>query len=253
MNVERWLKSAANRLQKAGIGTEQLDSLILLEDELGKDRAWLLAHTDYALQGSALQSLNKKVVRRAKHEPLAYIRGFTEFYGRKFIVDKAVLEPRPESETMIDILKDLIKHQAPVAEHRILDVGTGSEALAITAKLEMPEVEVVATDIDPRCLRIAESNARYHQAEIEFIQADLLLFSHRSVRKKQLLMGNLPYVPDGWTINKAAMKEPKQAIFGGPDGLDVYRWLFEQLIDSEMAIDVVLTESMPPQHKKLAQ
>src|SRR3990167_5993439 len=123
MKIEGWLKDATEKLRTIGIGSARLDSLILLEDELGRDRAWILAHPETILQGSTLKKLNKKLARRAKHEPLAYIRGFSEFYGRKFKVNKRVLEPRPESETIIDLLKNLLHHDSSISEDSPLKIA----------------------------------------------------------------------------------------------------------------------------------
>ncbi|MEX1995662.1 MAG: hypothetical protein WD887_02710, partial [Candidatus Saccharimonadales bacterium] len=97
-NVKFWLSYGARRLEKAGIGSARLDCLILLEDITSIDRAWLLARPEYPLPPGSVKKLEKQITRRANHEPLAYIRGFSEFYGRRFIVNKTVLEPRPESE-----------------------------------------------------------------------------------------------------------------------------------------------------------
>src|SRR5688572_26953494 len=110
MLIADFLQKAETKLKTAGIGSAQLDCVILLEDELHKDRAWLLAHPEHEVAHTHLKKLEKQVIRRAAHEPLAYIRGFTEFYGRKFKVNKRVLEPRPESEAMIELLKQLTKH-----------------------------------------------------------------------------------------------------------------------------------------------
>src|SRR3989344_7663067 len=99
---EEGLKKATNTLKAANIGSAQLDALVLLEDEVGHDRTWILANPEQSILAHSLKKLNKKLVRRANHEPLAYIRGFSEFYGRRFKVNKRVLEPRPESETMIE-------------------------------------------------------------------------------------------------------------------------------------------------------
>lgn len=186
MKLEEWLDWSVKKLEKAGVGTARLDCLVLLEDELGKDRSWILAHPEVALQGGALKALNKKVARRIKHEPLAYIRGYTEFYGRKFGVNKNVLEPRPESETMIELLKQQVNRLPfnyargkQVMGYRkkelvIADIGTGSGCLGITAKLEVPEAEVIAIDIDPNCLKVARQNAQALGAKIKFRQGDLL-------------------------------------------------------------------------------
>src|SRR3990167_8829866 len=98
MKNKMWLKQAANSLRAENISSDRFDALILLEDELGRDRAWVLAHPEGEVEPEQVKKLNKKIVRRANHEPLAYIRGFSEFYGRKFKATKRGLEPRPESE-----------------------------------------------------------------------------------------------------------------------------------------------------------
>src|SRR3990167_10679702 len=155
MKLKDFLDQATRKLESAGIGTARLDSLVLLEDVLNRERAWLLSHPEIALQGRTLQSINAKLKRRLDHEPLAYIRGKTEFYGREFYVDSRVLEPRPESETMIELLKAL---RLPVTT-KIADVGSGSGALGITAYLETPRTRIDFYDIDPGTLEVAEYNA----------------------------------------------------------------------------------------------
>ncbi|HSX44539.1 MAG TPA: HemK/PrmC family methyltransferase [Candidatus Saccharimonadales bacterium] len=241
MQAETWLAEATKKLEKAGIGTARLDCLVLLEDVLDKDRAYLLAHSDIELSEPTLKKLNRQIIRRVKHEPLAYIRGKTEFYGREFCIDHRVLEPRPESETMIELLKKL-----KLGNQTIADIGTGSGALAITVKLEFPKVKVVAGDIDKDCLVVAKRNARLLQAKVEFYQGDLL----KPLPMVNIILANLPYVPNNHTINQAARHEPNIAIFGGPDGLDIYRQMFAQIHQKP---SYILTESLPPQHQKLAQ
>lgn len=252
MKVDHWLDSASRTLETAGIGSARLDCLILLEDELKKDRSWILAHPETILQNSAVRNLNKKLALRKKHEPLAYIRGFTEFHSRKFQVDKSVLEPRPESETMIELLKQLVDSGKLLVNSgtTIADIGTGSGALAITAKLEFPVAKVIATDIDKACLIVARKNAKSLKAAIEFVHGDLLQPLSTSI---STVLANLPYVPDHYHINEAAAMEPAIAIFGGPDGLDLYRKMFAQIGSMENKPRHILTESLPPQHKKLKE
>ena len=162
--VTIWLKEASSRLKQSGINTSRLDALVLLEDVFGKERSWLLANPETELTDSQLSRLDGFIERRLCHEPLAYIRHKSEFYGRDFFVDSRVLEPRPESETIIDVLKEL----PGLSQLVIIDVGTGSGALAITAKLELPNTEVIATDIDKNCLAVARQNAQNHNAKILF-------------------------------------------------------------------------------------
>lgn len=247
MKVKDWLTSATKRLEKSGTGSARLDCLILLEDELKKDRSYVLAHLDDEITDAT--NLDNQLVRRAKHEPMAYIRGFTEFYGRKFLVNKNVLEPRPESETMIGLLVGLSLPSGAV----IVDIGTGSGALAITAKLEFPKAKVVATDIDPKCLVVAKQNAKQLKAEIVFLTGDLFKPLSGKGYEPTALLANLPYVPDNYKINEAAAMEPRLAIFGGSDGLDLYRKLFSQIEAAKIKPKYVLTESIPPQHASLAK
>lgn len=250
MTVSTWLSYAIDRLKSAGIGTARLDSQLLLADALAKDRSWLAAHEDTPITDDTFASLDQQLANRSKHVPLAYIRGKTEFYGREFAIDRRVLEPRPESETMIDILKSL----PPVKKKQamqIIDVGTGSGALAITAKLELPEADVIATDINPGCLDVAEANATKLQASIRLAIGDMLEPVRELVQPLIVTLANLPYVPDDYHINQAAMQEPKSAIYGGADGLDPYRKLFKQAAELIERPAYILTESLPPQHRQL--
>lgn len=250
MTITIWLHKAIEKLEQAGIGTARLDSQLLLADELHQDRSWILAHMDLPLTEQTQVKLNKLIDERAKHIPLAYIRGKTEFYGREFLVDRRVLEPRPESETMIDLLKNLpvVSEKKPL---QIIDVGTGSGALAVTAKLELPQAEVLGTDNDPGCLEVARANAHKHHVNIDFAEGDLLLPARQLTRELVITLANLPYVPETFHVNEAALQEPRNAIFGGEDGLDPYRKLFEQANNLSRRPAFILTESLPFQHKIL--
>lgn len=285
-------------LESAEVSTARLDCLVLLEDATGKDRAWLLSHPEHELQGSEIKKLNNKVAQRAKHVPLAYIRGKAEFYGREFAVNAHTLVPRPETETIIDLLKTLpLRHpdlsvlsarQAGLVSEPVLsltgesmrgdtqssdepygsrlggrddsevviaDIGTGSGAIAITAKLELPNAQVIATDIDQNCLETAQTNTQTLGADITFLQGSLLqpVFNLKLDTCNLILLCNLPYVPDNFQINTAATHEPRHALFGGPDGLDLYRKLFTQTANLSRPPQYILTEALPIQHKALAE
>lgn len=253
--IHSWLQEASQRLASSGIMTNRLDSLILLEDTIGKDRAWILANEDEELSIFMLKELNKKIARRMTHEPLAYIRGHTEFYGNEFLVNKHVLEPRPESETIIDLLVELMN--TSIKNPAVIDVGTGSGALAITAKLKWPNIPVVAIDVDRRCLKVAEQNAKKLNVKINLLEGYLLeplesLFKDQA--RTFIFLCNLPYVPNNFQINPAAMREPRIAIFGGPDGLSLYNELFGtlSLVKSNYPLTII-TESLPTQHVRLEE
>lgn len=255
MRADTWLRQYHKQLEDAGINTARLDCLVLLEDALGKDRTQLLAHPEIELTPEQEKKLNRQIKQRSQHIPLAYIRGKTEFYGREFIVNHHVLEPRPESETMIDLLKEVVENQKLKVEDRlhIIDVGTGSGALAVTAKLEVPQAKVWAVDVDQNCLSIAEQNAQKHRAAISPSKSDLLeSLPPSTFDTPTILLANLPYVPDAFQINPAAMNEPRLAIFGGQDGLDLYRALFAQAAHLQYPPRFILTEALPPQHEQLS-
>jgi release factor glutamine methyltransferase len=246
MKVEQWLRSATKKLEAAGIGSARLDALILLEDELGLERSRILAESAMPLSKSKQKRLDTKLRRRQKHLPLAYIRGHTEFYGRKFLVNRHTLEPRPESETMIDVLMML----PLLKNYTFADVGTGSGALGVTAALELSNKNVDLYDIDANALAVAKHNLELHELSLKTYKRDLL---RAYSRPYDVILANLPYVPDHYKVNQAAAMEPRIAIFGGKDGLDVYRRFFGQLERFSWSPKFVLTEALPPQHTELAE
>lgn len=244
MSIDQWLKLATAKLDKAGIGSARLDALILLEDSFAKERSFILTHPETSVSKTRLKRLNSRLKRRLAHEPMAYIRGYSEFYGRKFKVNKHVLEPRPESEPIISLLKTL--ELAPMVS--IADVGTGSGCLGISAALELHSANIDLYDIDASALAVAKHNMVLHELRLKAYKRDLL---RHSVRAYDIVLANLPYVPDRYKINRSASMEPSIAIFGGKDGLDIYRRLFEQLTKFNWKPKYILTEALPPQHDHL--
>jgi release factor glutamine methyltransferase len=251
MIVKDWLSSATKKLKEHQISTARLDALVLLEDTTKKDRAWLLAHEETIILPSDILILDYLLKQRVSHTPLAYIRGTTEFYNRKFVITPAVLVPRPESETIIEELKLLSNDPSTrLVKPSILDVGTGSGVLAITAKLELKDALVDAIDIDCKTLKVAQTNVDLFTLKIKLMQSDLL---SKVTDNYQVLLCNLPYVPDDLALNRAAMHEPRSALFGGNDGLDLYRKLFHQIKDIEFKPLYILTEAIPIQHSSLLE
>jgi len=252
VKIGTWLKTAAATLSSAGIPSSRLDSLILTEFSLGIDRAKLLSEPAQEISSEDEAKLNNLLNRRAAHEPIAYIRGYTEFYGRNFVITPAVLEPRPETETMIELLLKLVGSDDSGLQRDkdllILDVGTGSGALGITAQLELPEAQVDLIEIDEQAIQVAKTNVDKFTSGINIVKSDLL---EGCPSDYVILLCNLPYVPDDYQINHAAGHEPRLAIFGGPDGLDLYRKLFRQIASRTNQPLYILTESLPPQHDAL--
>jgi release factor glutamine methyltransferase len=247
MQVSDWLKAAEAELTASGVPTARLDSLVLLEDTLKKDRAWILANPEHALSADQVKILKKLLTRRSRHEPLAHLRGKTEFYGREFVINANVLEPRPESEAMIDCLLSL---PGEATNWRIADVGSGSGAIGITAALELKSSLVDLLDIDAEAIKVSKINVDKFTLSLSVIKSDLLSSTGMDY---DVLLCNLPYVPDDFHINLAASHEPRLAIFGGPDGLDIYRDLFKQLKYAPKKPLYILCESLPAQHEELSK
>lgn len=252
MSIEAWLKENISLLEAAGIATARLDCLVLLEDETEKDRSWLLSHPEYALNQSHADRLSHKISERVVHTPLAYIRGKAEFYGHEFTVNKYTLVPRPETETMVELLQKLLATIPADIHLTLIDIGTGSGAIAITTKLENPSLYMIATDISKDCLEIARKNSIDLNADITLLLGDLLepVLTQATINTPTVLLCNLPYVPSNYAINTAATHEPQLALYGGDDGLDLYRRLFKQTKGLKKS-SYVLTESLPSQHKEV--
>jgi release factor glutamine methyltransferase len=244
MTVSEWLDRSQHILSASDIATAHLDCLVLIEDTTGKERAWLLAHPEYVLHKTEVESLNAKIKQRIGHVPLAYIRGKSEFYGREYLITPHTLVPRPETETMIDLLKSMRLARGS----RALDVGTGSGCIAISAALESQNITVSGCDIDMACIKVAAKNAKELGARVTFFVSDLL----GQAGDYEVLLANLPYVPDSFQINTAATHEPQHALFGGSDGLDIYQRLFAQIKSKRIKPHCIFTESLPLQHGAMA-
>lgn len=250
ITISNWLQRAQQILEDAHVDSARLDALVLLADKTGRDKSWLLAHPDESMSAAAVSRLGEAVSRRTRHEPLAYIRGKIEFYGHEFMVNEHVLVPRPESEAMLELLDTYLANHT--IQH-IADIGTGSGALAISSKLAHPEITVYASDVDEACIDIAQTNAANLGADVTFLVGDLLhaLTPFVSSAKTYGILCNLPYVPDAYPVNRAATYEPRLALFGGEDGLDLYRRLFSGIDALPHKPDFIVTEALESQHPSL--
>lgn len=214
MNVDSWLKKARTEI-------DSLDAELILLFVLGeRDRTFLLTHGEMAIGSRDVVLLDRFVELRKRGLPLAYISGEKEFYGRKFFVNQHVLIPRPESETIIDITKTL---RFPKRGGKVLDVGTGSGILAITLKLEIPNLIVTASDISRAALFVASRNAISLNARVDFVKSDLLSEFSKD-EKFDLIVANLPYVDVTWPWqSKELAWEPSQALYSSDDGMELMK------------------------------
>jgi release factor glutamine methyltransferase len=222
--IERILKATQDYFAGRGIVSARLDSELLLVEVLKIKRIQLYTSYDRPLTDPERDAYRALVKRRAAHEPVAYILGSREFYGRPFAVNRDVLIPRPETEHLVDaVLKWLRENE--IAGARVLDVGTGSGAIAVTLALEMPGCNVVATDISAPALAVARGNAATLGATVDFREADLV---QGIAGPFDVVVANLPYIGEAERAGLAPDvrdHEPAQALFSGADGLNAIRRL----------------------------
>jgi release factor glutamine methyltransferase len=199
---------------------------LLLRHFTGMSRAQLFANVRDDLPHNQYEVFEKAVHEHAKGTPVQYIIGAEEFYGRKFIVNEEVLIPRPETEELVyETLKRINKREV-----KVVDIGTGSGAIAISLKLEQPSLTVYASDIADESLKVARENASLLGAEVKFVQGDLL--QPFRGQKFDVVISNPPYIPvsDIETMSVVVTEhEPHRALFAGEDGLDFYRRFMVEL------------------------
>ena len=250
MTIQQALDFAEPKLKHAGIQSFKLDAGLLLCNVLNKSREYLIANQEIKLTTGETQLYKEHISRRTDREPLCYITNDIEFYGRNFFVDKRVLAPRVETETIVE---NVIKY-AP-SNSRLIDIGTGSGAIAISIAISRPDLEITATEISAGALEVAKINAKRLRVDnkIKFIHSDL--FSDVS-GKYETVVTNLPYVSyDNVDKMKPEVKnEPSIALYGGSgDGLDLYRKFYEQLPNYLSSKARVYHESDPWQHNALIE
>ncbi len=203
-----------------------LDAQLLMAAVLNENRAHVIAHPEKPLTPEQVGRFNALVERRADGEPIAYLLGRRAFYDREMIVSPAVLVPRPETEHLIEAALKIITGRALT----VVDVGTGSGAIAVTVKGNAPHIAMHAVDISAEALAIARKNADAAAADIRFYEGDLLAPLIAAGVRAGLVLANLPYIARDELNTLAVIKhEPRLALDGGPDGLDLFRRLFAQM------------------------
>ena len=214
MRLDEWLRHATTRLDLAGVDSPRLEAQVLAAHVLRVDRSWLLAHPEHDFNDLAGEGL---LQRREGGEPLAYLVGHREFYGREFGVDSSVLVPRQETEELAEAALELSSRET----RSLLDMGTGSGVLAVTLKLERPEWDVTAVDVSPESLATASANARFHRAAVRFVLSDG--FEALLGESFDLIVSNPPYIGDDEILASEVRDwEPSGALFAGPTGLEFY-------------------------------
>lgn len=205
--------------QAAALGLARIDAQLLLLHVLGRaggERGWLIAHDDDALAPSAAEAFRALCRRRADGEPVAYLVGEKEFFGLRLQVDARVLVPRPDTETIVEWALELLKDRSAP---RVLDLGTGSGAIALALQSARPDARVEAVDRSAEALAVAQANARRLGLPVAFRRADWL----QGAASYELIVSNPPYVAEGDPHLPDLAHEPRQALVAGADGLDDVR------------------------------
>lgn len=214
---------------KMALQNPKLDAQIMLAECLEKPTSFLFAHGEETLDPDIYERFQRLIERRARHEPVAYLLGYKEFYGRPFYVNPSVLIPRPETEILVDLAKKRVEPNSA-----IVDIGTGSGAIAITLAAETG-APTYAVDTDIKALNVAKTNAKYHSVDnrIAFHLGHLFQpLEMLTIAPHIVVTANLPYLSP-WQVQSLDPDvrdyEPRLALVGGADGLALYDELFGQL------------------------
>lgn len=229
MTIKEAITAAAERLAHEPIGPPRMAAEALMMFVLGCDRARLFAHPEQELTEQQQSRFEDAVAQRAAGKPLQYITGRQEFWGLQFAVSPAVLIPRPETEHLVSAALEKAG-ELNLDQVRIIDVGTGSGCVALALASELPEAEIDAVDISATALEIAKTNAQRldFAARVNFFESDLLASARGEY---DLIVSNPPYVGrcEADKVQREVREhEPEVAVFGGEQGLDIYRRLIPQ-------------------------
>lgn len=218
--------------QAQAMGLDRLDAQLLLLHSLQRplhDRAWLLAHDRDELNAMQHAAWQKALQRRQSGEPVAYITGRKDFFGLTLTVDARVLDPRPDTETLVDWALALLPQTPTCQDLRLLDLGTGSGAVALALQHARPDAQVWASDVSEDALDVARANARHHSLPVQCITSHWLSqFSKQSTGRFDMIVSNPPYVAEGDPHLVALRHEPQQALTSGADGLHDIRQIIAQ-------------------------
>lgn len=238
------LSAAIPALAASGVENPRLDAEVMLSEITGIDRARFISDPGTEIESSDSRAFATAVRRRCAREPVAYILNRKGFRHIELEVDSRVLIPRPETELLVEIALE----EKPL---RVLEIGTGSGAIALAVADELPEAEVVATDISIAALALASRNARSLQLEqrVRFVSSSL-----PEAGEFDLILGNLPYVPEAEVLEPEIVKfEPHGAVFGGPTGLEVFETVLDELASSAVSAPVIALEIGMDQADKVSE
>ena len=246
MTIGEWLVDATKQLKHAQITSNRLDAELILAHTLNRSRTFLHAHTSDELSPRRRDIADARLAMRLERIPIAYIIGHKQFYGRSFKVTPSTLIPRPESESLIELF--LSHTGAVLGEKSVVDVGTGTGCLGITAKLERPEFAVTLLDESAAALAVAADNAAALHADVTCLRSDLL--AHYPAPADFYLV-NLPYVDEQWERSPETDHEPTGALFSDDSGMALTKQFLDQAVSQTKPGGKLFIEADPEQHDAL--
>jgi len=248
MTIKQALESSTAKLSQKHIPRPDLEAELLLAGVLKRDRIFLLTRDKSNLTIGQRIKYRHLISLKMKNWPTAYLIGHQEFFGLDFIVNRHTLIPRPETELLVESALKLIP---PNNKAEVIEVGTGSGCIIISVAKNNPnqKTNYRAIEISKGAIKIAKQNARKQQLEtkVKFINGDLLLpIINEEFLTPLIILANLPYLrPDQFDSSPSIQKEPRSALISGPDGLDLYRKLFDQSAELK-ALDITLIIEIDP-------
>jgi release factor glutamine methyltransferase len=230
ISISNAIAEGAEVLRAAGVAEARRESGSLLAHAIGRDRTFVVTHANEALEAAAIADFRELIERRAVGEPVQYLTGHQEFFKLDFEVTRGVLIPRPETELIVEIGLELLNGNS---EQLIADIGTGSGCIAISLLHELSDARAIATDISPSALQIAQRNADRHGVtdRLTVIESDCFANVNPD-RPFSLITSNPPYIRDDEmeTLQREVRYEPRTALSGGLDGLDIVRRLLREAL-----------------------
>lgn len=237
------LAAAITFLESKDISGARLDAELLLAHTVRKNRAWVLAHTNDALSSHQAADFESFISRRSERIPVVHLTGNREFYALDFEITSDVLTPRVETEAMVEWAI-----QYSPKNSKLIDIGTGSGAIAVAIAIHRPDLGITATDITEEALAVARRNTKTHGTSITLVKSDLWEHVHESFNT---IVTNLPYLRTDADLMPEVRKEPAIALFGGDDGLDLYRRFLLDLPEHLIPGGYLFTECDPWQHEAI--
>ncbi|MGM0419965.1 MAG: peptide chain release factor N(5)-glutamine methyltransferase [Bacillota bacterium] len=232
LNIKDLLNKTEEYFRNNNLDSPRLDAEVLLADLLETDRVKLYVNFDYPLTDEQLSAYRARIKKRAQGIPVSYLTRKKEFMSLELQIEPGVLIPRPETEELVEKVLEELRGQSS-SDHKIVDVGTGSGAILVSLLYYLPEAKGIGIDISPQAIRVARENLKQHDLNKRagLIEGDLLL-PLLPERKGQLdlVISNPPYIPNREykDLEQEVKSEPRNALVGGNDGLDIYRRLIPQ-------------------------